>query len=1808
MGKGSGNQEMEVTAYRMSIHAGLCLSGVDSIRRIFFAEKLAWSGNLSSNGSIAISKPDLFGGEKKEGGVEGTVYFLKGGADQVLPDGLASRMGLTGANCPAYRHLTSIFLVGEVGTSTDGSDWESTLGGTMTFLGELVSSLRRVGTRFKGFLWGHNTPFIKDFWAEVDDYPRTLDDVLGTSLAVVGNDANPAHIIYECLIDPDFGKGTPAASVNASGSFAAAAQTLFDESFGMSITWTRQSKIEVFIQEVLDHIQATCFVNPVTGQWELVLFRDDYDVETIATINSDNATMSSFQRKAWGELANEVTVTWTNPDNEKSETITLQNLASIEAQGTINASSREFKGLRNSVLATSVCARELRQSGAPLAVAEVEMEMSSSVPTPGSVRRLDWPEYDQSGLVMRVMNVDFSARSSKFVVSLMEDVFSLSKPSLPVQPGTGWESSSAAPQEVTSYSIFTLPYALTTNVLASAGDDALEYPETLAAVLAYQGGSDVLQIDLLTEVVLPNGGEFYQDVGARHVGTLGALTADIAAELETSIPTPPGAEIGRTPVEGGFAYMKGATEALDEICLVHSDPGGGWKLQRGILDTTPKAWSAGTVVWFFENAEQIADVSRVRGAGETATYKMLGRTSLGVLSSDDVSAVSAVLSERPHRPLRPANVKVEGTAFGSVSLTGLTEVAVTWARRNRLTEDSIPLAWDDGDVVAEAGQMTVVRALDASGTVLKLWLDVPGTSLTIPVSDFDGETAVYLQVFSARDDLASLQSFNIWLLGDGVSQPTPPGAGSDLDSSLPGTSGLLELTPENVRNLCLDPYFQNQSLWGFGTGPWAAVSRLGSGYPLQLGAPKVAILTDTEYSGSTSKVLTTPILSGLFGDGVALLFSAKAVNAGAGSASITVEVSFHNSASGAQVGSSSTLTWGKGDSTPKELVVTPPAGADSRRFRVYNESGVAWAGECAISDIQLVAYTSPNTANVGGRTSDEVNNALDSAVAGVRNVLEQTEHVAEVIMRDALDRREEVNRRVGEVFDAFGTASDFIQNAVDAQGLAAAAQAAAETASVNAATSADAASTSATTAAGSATTAGTSATAAATSATNASTAANDAGDSAAAANTSATTAASAAGAAGTSATAAASSATAAAASAVEGGEFATAAELSATNASTSASAAGTSATNAAASETNASGSASSAASSASAAAMSASNAGDSASAASTSASSAATAATSAGTAATAADTSATNAATSASNASTSASAASASATTAAGSASAAGTSETNAASSASAAGTSASAASTSASNAASSSDAAGSSATAAAGSATTASSGASTATTKASEASTSASNAATSASAASTSASTASGHATTASGAASSATTSAASAATSSTLAATYGASAKQDVQSAESFFTTDLDSLLFTAGTISYWTNSHVSGVGYVVASTTSTSRFLTRARFIPTPERRYRITARWRFTTGSVGTVKVGVRTTNADGSGSPSSRLGTITASTVNTWIESSYEITATAAMALESWRPSFERTGATGNIQLSSLVWQDMSALRAAGEDGTVVYSTADAAYAARLIQVSAGAASASISFAAAQADGGAASRIVIAAQTVAFGTAERVEITDAGALYGWNAALTVKQLEWDPAGNALRIRKLDGTMMFDSADGGMTSAGLKPNSVTTTDFTTTTANSPSWTTYSTFTNLEFARHTTSLTAGSTANVDVMFSRSEIMGLSNFAISLTGLSTSPARDIILQLIRDPDGTPVVLKSVPLRSNWTAPSGDIADVAAICDAGFIHRDAGHSGGSTTYVLRIVSYNTGTTTFNSSKIGWNKIDRTISVFQTIR
>lgn len=611
----------------------------------------------------------------------------------------------------------------------------------------------------KGFYWGANNPYLRTIWVRVRRAPKGLNP----SIAMIGNDANPAHIIFECMTNRDWGMGASLGIFDIP-SFENSAQTLFDEAFGLSIIWTRSTTIEAFITEVIDHVHGTLFVDPRTGLMTFKLLREDFDYDSLRIITPDNAKLTNFQRKTWGETSNELVVTWTNPANEQEETVAAQDLANISMQGGVISNGRNYYGIRNKDLAARVAERDLRASSMPLATCDVELDRTLWDIVPGEVVKLQWPEKGIAELIVRIGVINYGKPGASVLkTTVYEDVFSLPAAQYLEPPDTEWVDPGEDPAPLENTLILTAPAFITATALALASPLDIVYPEVITLVLGAPDSPDDQAFELIGQITQSNGDLIYDSFGTRDFVGSALLADNIPAEIETVITTFD-LPTGGSPLVSSYLVIGSGDDETTEIALVKEVTETGWVLSRGVLDTIPRAWPSGTRVWTLAPDKVFVDTTR-RSEGETPEYRFLTQTSRGLLLFEDADAETAALTGRPHLPNRPANTKIGTTGFGTFNATGLTTLPLTWENRNRLLETSQVLAWDGGSVTPEAGQTTTITTLTLGGAVISTIDGLTGTSHSLPISTFGGAGNARVRFTSKRDGFESLQGHEILVTG-----------------------------------------------------------------------------------------------------------------------------------------------------------------------------------------------------------------------------------------------------------------------------------------------------------------------------------------------------------------------------------------------------------------------------------------------------------------------------------------------------------------------------------------------------------------------------------------------------------------------------------------------------------------------------------------------------------------------------------------------------------------------------------------------------------------------------------------------------------------------------------------------------------------------------------------------------------------------------------------------------------------------------------------------------------------------------------
>lgn len=860
----SSKRTTKIPYYEMSMHYGICHGPLDSINQVWVKEKLVLCQMVKEPFIAHINKPELFGGETKEGGVDGVMEAYFGTPLQKMSQAVAARFSRNTNTMVGYRGVANLFFraYAESELQYKPAASNDTKAGlfirAMSAAAELFNSAVAYAAN-GGFHWITNNPYLPATWVHVTRLPKPLGstyaavpqplggdtgdrtdqlhvnlgsgstntevDVSDMAVAIdagtcvvtlrlaatcvytqftsgpapllmqlrgskydengneitsefgsedewfvqentsgggeitltrtlppgtrsllvrglvtatfpltslttvtkrtwttsymtqgkllcadedvaVGSpfEANPAYIVAECLTNRQWGMGHPISSLDV-GSFLSAAELFYGEFFGLSMLWREQMTIEKFVTEVLDHVQATLFIDPTTGLWTIKPIRGDYVASTLRVLDATNCVTTNRQRKAEGEIINEIVVEYTDFQNEGPKTVTFQDLAGIAQLGQIVSETRNYYGIRSDYLANVVGARDIRSASYPLFSCDVEADRSFRDARPGDVFRLDIPEDGIVGMVVRVAKVDYGQpgdRKVRFAVT--EDIFGLPVTTYTsIQPSL-WENPDRPPEPLAYSRVVEgpLPLLLRSGISAADVSDD-DYPLVLTSIFANDPAQAIESISIWGDEVTPSGAVTQKVIGAVYRTTMASLTEALRANVVAS--EIPGSIIraaaaGDEVISGDFYYLDGPAETGEFVMLdTYNSTTDRWTVARGMFDTIPRAWAIGHVLWRVGDRLYTLDPT-ANSHGVPTTFKLLPKTTGGTLSPDSADAIIHTPTARPYLPFRPANVAASFSGGGAAMTpypievqnpgaeTHLTLIPTLWTVHEVTSDDS----------------------------------------------------------------------------------------------------------------------------------------------------------------------------------------------------------------------------------------------------------------------------------------------------------------------------------------------------------------------------------------------------------------------------------------------------------------------------------------------------------------------------------------------------------------------------------------------------------------------------------------------------------------------------------------------------------------------------------------------------------------------------------------------------------------------------------------------------------------------------------------------------------------------------------------------------------------------------------------------------------------------------------------------------------------------------------------------------------------------------------------------------------------
>ena len=675
--------------YFMGIHMALSRGPLDEIVEIRVGDKEAWKGSVTGNTDIYIDKPELFGGEEKEGGIQGTLSVLMGTKNQPVHSRLAAMLG---GLVPAFRGVSTLFFDGLIcAMSPYPKTWA-------------IRARRSV----------------QGWHSEAAWYPAKARVLLeGGAIHAM----NPAHILYQAYTDPRMGRGLPASRLDET-SWQAAADLFAAEGFGLCLKWTRSDGIDKFAQTVLDHVGASIFTSRRTGKIVLWPTRDNYNVADLPHFTFETGLLGIDDDDTASQMGgtNEVIVKYKDPVAKQDKQVRAKNLGAIHAAGGVtNSTSLDMFGLPTASLASRVAQRELRVTSGFIRRFKLRLDRRGADIMPGGVFAISDSRRGIASMVLRAGACEYGTLDDGTVtITAVQDVFGLPATSLiPVEP-PGYVPPSSLPAPVTLRRPFEAPYRELVQALGSAEAQALDPAAAHMMVAAVAPTSLSLGYEVATRIAPAAYAVTTLDGPFCPSGVLAVGIAPGATQITV---------LSATRLED----VRVGTAALidDEILRVDSvDPQtGACTIGRGCADTVPKPHAAGARIWFYDDFAAIPQVEYSQGV--TVNAKLLTRTSSGLLAESAAPEDSLVMVGRAGLPYPPGNLKINGQAWPE-KISG--ELSVSWASRDRVTQADQLLDTTAGNTGPATG-ITYRLRIYTGATLRRTYSGITGTSQLYSAAD-----------------------------------------------------------------------------------------------------------------------------------------------------------------------------------------------------------------------------------------------------------------------------------------------------------------------------------------------------------------------------------------------------------------------------------------------------------------------------------------------------------------------------------------------------------------------------------------------------------------------------------------------------------------------------------------------------------------------------------------------------------------------------------------------------------------------------------------------------------------------------------------------------------------------------------------------------------------------------------------------------------------------------------------------------------------------------------------------------------------
>lgn len=713
--------------YHIGLDLCWCLAGDDTVEllRLWSDKYTFFQGSLTTQSSINVNLPNLFGGEEQRGGLIGTIDFYPGRFNEERNAYLVQKAS---PDVPAY--------VGQCRTVFRGS----------------------VSTQASGFYFGTTTS-VNAISAEMRRISRKVHPTY--SVMPNGFDVNPMEFMYAAFTEKFGMPGVSTDDIDLP-SWQVSAQQLYNEGFGMSLLVQQGVTGKDLAEEALRIADGILYQDDETGKMVARLIRDDYDLEDLPIFDESVVKeLVNFNKTTWEQTYNQCRVTFKDRANEYADkAATAQDFANINFQQRVKNTDISVPGCFVNDEANDLAVRQLSLLSVPLFQIEIRCNRKASLMKPGDVFIFNYAPYGITNMVMRIQRIDKGLLTDGVVtINAVQDRFATALAVFAPPGGSGWTPIQTGALPVTDRLFFETPkwfhQFLETKPAANQAAGYVVAKKPGSASVGYD--AEVSANGTYSDVLLaaddnPYSGSFL--LGTSFTASNGRAEGYSAAgfRIETvDLPTELVDQNGSYDATGQFLVLMNG-EFMQPTDLVNNGDGtyDFTGVYRALLDTTFQTHAIGSRGYLVKQSDGLLPTF-VDGTA-TLYGRLRDVTPTDTLPVDQALTNNLVMTRRADRPLPPDYVTLNGSRTPAATTNDQT-LALAWRHRNRNTLTLVP--YDAASETQEAGVEYGYEVRLNGGAWSSIIMMGSGTSFTVPAPGIGVVGTYDVQVWSRLDGLWS---------------------------------------------------------------------------------------------------------------------------------------------------------------------------------------------------------------------------------------------------------------------------------------------------------------------------------------------------------------------------------------------------------------------------------------------------------------------------------------------------------------------------------------------------------------------------------------------------------------------------------------------------------------------------------------------------------------------------------------------------------------------------------------------------------------------------------------------------------------------------------------------------------------------------------------------------------------------------------------------------------------------------------------------------------------------------------------------